>query len=147
MKILAHLVDSDLVDQVEKLKTAVDRQTAESGGGPGGSGSGSGSAGIRLPDVAKGHIDLTGEISEELARSYLPKVAGATISKDVTWHFRWKAAYPTHEEPFCSTKTWLKEGTEAEVLESCKHSLVYVLSWCWDCHEKKSGQACPYVFT
>ena len=82
-------------------------------------------------------IDWVGDDpSVEWARELLPQVKGCSISKDTTFHHRWKIAYPG-ETQSVFTKSWTTEASPLRVLKDLlktvwtEHLLLHVADHCW----------------
>ena len=90
LKDVAHLCDANFEEAVNQAAHKHCQSTTKS--------TGASSSGVRLPDILKGVVDVTHDMDEATATTYLPKVEGCTITKDVTWHFRWKCSYLKKEK-------------------------------------------------
>ena len=72
-------------------------------------------------------------------RPLMPKVAGASISKDKVRHMRWQACYPTTVPPRSFSAVWNERRSEKTAVKLC-------LEWAWKAHFEQAGVECPYEF-
>ena len=77
-------------------------------------------------------------LARDEAKIFLSKLVGATISKDTTLHMRWKVSYPNDCAPFTFSKVWDAEVSDRSAMMRC-------LAWAWECHERATGEVCPWV--
>ena len=72
------------------------------------------------------------------AAFFMPKVVGATISKDTVRQMRWTASYPAEEPPWTHSATWNQERSDTQALREC-------LQWAWRHWERMHpGESCPF---
>ena len=83
-----------------------------------------------------GHDDL---LMLEMANSYLPEVAGCSITNETLWHTRYRVTYPTK---------YLPDNTSASYDEhdegSRRSAMLFCVAWAWGQHEEASGEPCPW---
>lgn len=81
------------------------------------------------------------DVSLEQARTFLPKVVGCTLSKDIKRFSRWSCKYPRSCPPCNVTKSWGPMSGE-----SVSSALSVVLKQVWAWHTSETGEACPLQF-
>ena len=76
------------------------------------------------------------DIELALIKQLVPVVVGCNVTKDETFHCRWKICYPTGMAPRMSTRAW---GPAVNQWSAALHCV----RWAWEAHFFKTGQVCP----
>ena len=100
--------------------------------------SSSGSA-VKLPKLSAPRLaQLQGGADVDLGfvRQLLPKVAGCSMGKDTTWHFRFRVSYPWAVAPRHFGRVWNAEVTQWTAALTC-------LRWAWEAHTEATGESAP----
>jgi hypothetical protein len=139
---IEHSMDREQHDIVKKAVDSVHGGGGGGGGGPRPAEGGDGGDGDepRRPWALRPMPDSP-SMSIQEARTFLPRVKGAKLSKDVKRFSRWMAEYPRTSPPYMVTKCW---GSVTGL--SHHQALVFVLERIWSWHTEETGEACPWRF-
>ncbi|CAE7547735.1 SLC38A1 [Symbiodinium sp. CCMP2592] len=72
-------------------------------------------------------------------QGYIPEVAGCSLSRETTWHHRFKVCYPRDFPPFSFSCTYTAEKG------SMRSAAIACIRWAWKEHEAATGTPCPYA--
>jgi hypothetical protein len=123
--------EEDMVRHELKALPSVKKNAAAGAGGKGSRGS------KREPArPVKKMIDLAGELTPDIASTFLPDVPGCRIIKDLKLHMRWQVSYPSELPPHTTSKAIGVAGDQA--------ALMFCLKWAWDRHSDQTGELCPW---
>ena len=127
-----HVPGGDDVEVVEqpvkksRKKLTVAGAAASSGGEPPG--------GPRPPGAPR---PCPANLDETAARALLPQRAGCTLYKSEKEH-RYRVFYSWEGTRSSSSECWTNQSNQ--------QLFVRLLSWVWDLHTQKTGEACPHIW-
>ena len=89
----------------------------------------------RLPPLAPGRSAY----AEAAVKALRPCVPGCSLTVERRWHERWRVRYSAAAPPNATSKAFSNSEEEQQAILMC-------LRFAWQCHERTTGESCPWVW-